>query len=157
MTREIVWITNQCVELMVEQADRLFPKEVGGVLMGYRASATRETVVTHVIGPGPRASCQQTRFIPDKRYQLDAIHTHYQESGRRETYLGDWHTHPRSGSDLSPIDARALSTIAKSKASNQPNPLMGILAGGDPWLLTVWRFRSGLIPRAPEAMEIRLF
>lgn len=133
---------------MLQEANRRFPKETGGVWMGYRVAASRETVVTHWIGPGPHAVFGKDSFKPDSDYQHSEIDRIYQESDRRDEFLGDWHTHPRSTPFLSRKDRAAIREIATDPMSRQPNPIMAILAGGDPWRVIVWRYRKAGIFRA---------
>jgi integrative and conjugative element protein (TIGR02256 family) len=113
--------------------------------MGYVHPATGQSVVTHIIGPGPAAVFEEDSFTPDGAYQLAMIDHIYQTSGRISTFLGDWHSHPGSAAFLSPKDYRALSTVARSAESLQPSPVMAILAGGKPWRLAVWRYRRALL------------
>jgi integrative and conjugative element protein (TIGR02256 family) len=108
--------------------------------MGYRVAESRETVVTHLIGPGPRAIFKEDSFTPDVDFQQAEIDRLYQGSGRKDTFLGDWHTHPRSTPSLSLTDHAAIRAIAGDPLSRQPNPIMAILAGGDPWRLMAWRY-----------------
>src|SRR5262245_43580637 len=91
---EIAWIPEKMFEAMTIEADRTFPDETGGVLLGYWAKPYSEVVVTQLIGPGPRAIHKRNRFIPDSDYQEEEIARLYKESGHLHVYLGDWHTHP---------------------------------------------------------------
>jgi integrative and conjugative element protein (TIGR02256 family) len=78
---------------MMGEAAARYPLETGGVFMGYWAD-DRTAVVTQAIGPGPNAYHHRHRFAPDQEWQTTEIAEYYRASGRRETYLGDWHTHP---------------------------------------------------------------
>lgn len=139
---ETLWLPERLLQLMLREAARRYPRETGGVWMGYRVEESRETVVTHVIGPGPDAWFGMDAFRPDAAYQHAEIDRVYQESGRKDTFLGDWHTHPRSTPYLSAKDRAAIREIATDPKSRQPNPIMAILAGGDPWRLVAWRYRK---------------
>src|SRR5664279_5393472 len=80
-------------EDILRWADEFYPLEVGGVLIGYHYGGTVE--IAHAIGPGPGASHGRFRFEPDSEWQFEQISLLYEVSGRRLSYLGDWHTHPR--------------------------------------------------------------
>src|SRR3546814_726210 len=75
--------------------------------------------------------------------QLDQIARHYAASGRRTTYLGDWHSHPgASGGTLSWVDRRVLRLVIATPSARCPRPLMMIIWGStDEWQLTAWRAR----------------
>lgn len=145
MRSECVWIPETAWTEMIAEAERCAPIETGGCLMGYRIADTHETVVVHVIGPGPCPQADPTTFEPDYEYQQTEIQRLYDESGRRHTYLGDWHSHPVGSTALSRRDRRALGVIARTKEARQPYPLMAIVAGGDPWKLCIWRYTPGLL------------
>ena len=136
------WISKASLDEMIAEAERVFPNETGGVLLGYWVHPLEEVVITAVVGPGPNAVHQGDRFVPDVRYQDEEIARHYSESGRLHTYLGDWHTHPRSEPWLSRQDRRTLWEIATHAEARAPVPLMAVLACGSPWTLEVWRATS---------------
>lgn len=131
---------------MVAEADRAYPNETGGVLVGYWARLGREVIITHAVGPGPNAVHVPKRFVPDAEYQEREIARLYSWSGRRQTYLGDWHTHPNTVmGKLSRQDRRTLRQIVCDPAARAPFALMCILAGRpDAWNYHVW---SGHIAR----------
>lgn len=116
---------------IVAEADRMQPLETGGILLGYRAEEGREFVVTHIVGPGPKAIHKRARFVPDHHYQFAEITRLYAEQPRWEshalTYLGDWHTHPGNFSYLSGQDKATLRLIAVTKSARAPEPVMLIL------------------------------
>jgi integrative and conjugative element protein (TIGR02256 family) len=113
------------------------PNETGGVMLGTAIDSA--VWVEAVIGPGPRAVHRRASFTPDWEDQQREIATAYEQSGRRLAYLGDWHTHPGGGAHLSPTDTRTLRSIARHCAARQPNPIMAVLAGGEPWSASAWR------------------
>jgi integrative and conjugative element protein (TIGR02256 family) len=126
--------------------------------MGYRVKFSRETVVTHIIGPGPKAEFGKEDFQPDADFQHSEIDRIYQASGRRDAFLGDWHTHPHTTPFLSRRDRAAIRKVAKHPMSHQPHPIMAILAGGDPWRLIVWRYdRPKMFGPECFAMIVRKF
>lgn len=135
------WFSEPVVKEMLVEAERLFPLETGGVMMGYWSESKDGVVICHATGPGPRAVHTEHTFIPDYDYQESEIGRLYEESGRVHTYLGDWHTHPREAVYLSPKDERALRKVADFPDARAPVPIMAILGGGDPeWLIGAWRY-----------------
>lgn len=127
-----------CVTL----AEKQYPLESGGVLMGWRSNEIT-AVVTAMIGPGPKALHERYAFQPDQDWQNEQIALHYERSGRRETYLGDWHTHPdaRNGT-LSWTDRNVIGRIIAAPAARCPVPVMMILWGAPKsWSLSMWQGR----------------
>lgn len=123
------------------EADRLYPQETGGVFLGYWDVAGRDAVITGIIGPGPDAIHRSHGFIPDYAYQEAQIAEQYEASGRRHTYLGDWHTHPDAEhTRLSWRDRRTLGRIASSPEARSPVTLMGVMTGRpEDWTATIWK------------------
>lgn len=153
-----LWITTAALEAAQAEGSTHAPEESGGVLLGWRGPARSEYVVTDLLGPGPGASHERTRFEPDYPWQERQIADRYEASGRRVTYLGDWHTHPGGPARPSRRDVRTLVTIARSPAARIPDPIMVVLGGGGPWRPAAWRLREfGLRPFLyPTASPVRL-
>mgnify|MGYP001590345474 FL=1 len=143
-----VWVPSKLLDEMSALAASAYPDETGGVLMGYDAG--NGLVVTAMAGPGPEAIHERQAFAPDSAYHEAQIARIYRESGRRHTYLGDWHSHPDGGATLTYRDKRTLRAIASYRPARASSPIMGILAGGDAWCLTVWR----CFPRSLRARRL---
>lgn len=118
------------------------------MLMGYWHGVDC-AVVTGVIGPGVAAIHKPHSFEPDLNWQRSVIAEHYERSGRRETYLGDWHTHPGAiTAVLSRADRRAPRRIIAAPKAWLRTPLMAVFFVGDPeWGLSV--SRASLDERLP--------
>ncbi len=149
------WFSEPVVKEMLLEAERLFPLETGGVMMGYWSKSKDGVVICHATGPGPRAVHTEHAFIPDYDYQESEIGHLYKDSGRIHTYLGDWHTHPREAVYLSPKDERALRKVAGFREARAPVPIMAILGGGDPeWLIGAWRYEPRRVMRLTRKGKI---
>src|SRR3546814_16884446 len=86
---KILWISNVALGAMVAEADRKFPLETGGILVGYFAE-NGDPVVCAAIGPGPHAIHWRKRFTPDHAWQctqLDEIYEQSSGSNRSEERL----------------------------------------------------------------------
>lgn len=123
---------------MLQEASATAPAETGGVLLGYWSRPGTEVVIAEVVTGGPRAIHGPKRFLPDHEYQEAEIARRYESSGRQVSYVGDWHSHPGGSESLSPADEQTLRNIIREPAARCPIALMAVLAGGDPWELTVW-------------------
>lgn len=137
-----LWIARRVLAEMRELASQYVPVETGGMLLGY-VSEHNEPVVTAIVGAGPDARHRRRRFRPDYDYQQDQLESHFRSTHGRETYLGDWHTHPAGACALSWLDKRVLVRIAKTPSSGTQRPTMVVLAGGTPeWRLHASRLLS---------------
>jgi integrative and conjugative element protein (TIGR02256 family) len=130
-TTKLLWIAESALKHMRELAGQFQPLETGGMILGYDATS-KGAVVTAVVGPGPQAKHRRFRFRPDYDYQQAQLEKHFAHTQGKETYLGDWHTHPSGACALSWLDKRVLARIAKTPSSGTSNPIMVILADGRP-------------------------
>jgi integrative and conjugative element protein (TIGR02256 family) len=137
--RLTAWVATEARERMGTEAQRRSPLETGGVLMGYWAEDQSGVVIADVVGAGPRAVHRRAAFTPDHVYQEREIARIYKESGRRITYLGDWHSHPGGPMMLSVVDRLTQIRIGLHETARAPRALMAIVAGGPPWTLGVWQ------------------
>lgn len=124
-----LWVNDDLWRELLVHADGAHPNETGGVLLGWRDRA--DTVVTHLLGPGPNAWHGKTWFHPDGQWQASRIAELYEQSGRRLSYLGDWHTHPDGVPTPSRQDRATLARISRTAEARCPSPLMLILGGPD--------------------------
>lgn len=136
MTR--AWISAKALDLMEREAERAYPAETGGILIGYWSVDGREAVVVDAIGPGQGALEGIDGFVPDHDYHEWAVADRYRKSSGIHTYLGDWHSHPDSDAYLSRTDLKTLRRIGCQAEARAPRPLMAILAEDSPWRLAVW-------------------
>lgn len=130
-----VWLTIDVLQFCQREADHAVPRETGGVLMGWHRQERAEIVIVHAVGPGPGSIHRSNRFDPDNEHHIAEIGDVYQRSGRKVTYLGDWHTHPFGSTGPSRVDRRTLAKIAEHDESRCPEPVLLILAGNrvDGW------------------------
>jgi integrative and conjugative element protein (TIGR02256 family) len=147
----VIWFPAVLYDHCVEQARSFGRLETGGAFMGYWRD--QAAVITAAIDAGPNALHEPYQFEPDQDWQLAEIARHYEASGRRETYIGDWHTHPgaRAGY-LSRTDRAVLRRIINTPAARAERPAMIVFHGvDDVWDATAWlaclRPRRFLWPR----------
>lgn len=157
----MIWLPRRFHAECVEEAKHWRPLETGGVLMGYWNGDA--AVITALIAAGPNAIRESHNFEPDQEWQLAEIARCFNASDGRETYLGDWHSHPgASTGQLSGTDRRVLRTIIEEPAAHTPRPIMVIFFGGAPaWEVcawaTAWRTRLSWLGLQVSAMALRLY
>jgi integrative and conjugative element protein (TIGR02256 family) len=151
---ETLWLAYDVRTPLVAEAERCSPLETGGVLMGYWSSELYEPVVTSIIGPGPKARHLREQFEPDVGFHRAEVARRYEESGRRITYLGDWHTHPGGRAALSDLDVTTLASISVAPQARAPRAVMLILAPGPHWAPAAWRARLMRRPLRKPVLQI---
>jgi integrative and conjugative element protein (TIGR02256 family) len=143
-----VWLPVPWRDELATQSNEHAPDETGGILVGYQAKGG-DLVVTHVVEGGPKAERSASRFKPDGEWQASEVAKTYETSGRRETYLGDWHSHPRSLPKPSASDQRTARRIAEYEEARAPHPLMIIVGSEtDGWRLAAYRFDGKRLRKA---------
>lgn len=132
---ECVWLPEALWHALEAEAEEFAPDETGGMLVGY--SSDRSLVITRVIPGGPAAIRLASRFEPDGEWQQAELERIYIESGRIETFLGDWHSHPLGVGRPSRRDRRTAARVARSPQARCRTPLT-LIAGKtltDGWTL----------------------
>lgn len=157
-----LWINEKLFINLSELADELAPLETGGMLIGYTAD-NGDTVVTNIIGPGPSARHYRFSFTPDPDYQQQLLDEYFIASEGRETYLGDWHTHPNNSARLSLRDKKTLSRIANTPSSGTRHPIMAILSNlSGNWEIQATQFESTrhrffIVKHVVSSLTVRIF
>jgi integrative and conjugative element protein (TIGR02256 family) len=139
-----LWLSQDAIDEIVDEAQKMLPNETGGILLGWEHHDRCEIVIVSIIGPGAGAVHAPTAFRPDASWQDQQLAEIYERSGRRVTYLGDWHVHPLGGGALSRRDRRTLHRIATSSEARAPRPLMGILSLVPEPSFSLWRWQPHL-------------
>ncbi len=123
---------------MLNEAERMYAKETGGLLMGYKVGD--DTYITEIVGPGPKAKHEKSGFTPDDSFQEKEMARFFYSTEGKVSYLGDWHTHPNSSAHLSELDKQTLREISFYEPSQIREPLMMVI-GLSPFELRVWEYR----------------
>lgn len=142
------WIARSALDALHDESTRFAPDlESGGLVLGYWASVD-EAVIAQVTRPGPLAIRRRHGYVPDGDHDQQAIADVFAGTDGAVTYLGDWHSHPRSSGRLSPIDRRTLRRIAEAPEAATPHPLMIVVTGKSPrWALSAKRgYMTGFGP-----------
>jgi len=99
----VVRITSSAIDVIAREARRsLDGNETGGALFGFDASVHGPPLVTHALGPGPRAIREPKRFLRDLEYTRAAAEAIHEESSAQ--WIGEWHTHPGGAQEPSEAD-----------------------------------------------------
>lgn len=96
---------------MSEQMRLHSPSETGGILVG-RLAATRKTIyVTRLVPAPPDSRGTPWVFTRGTEQLPEALARVERRTGGLLTYVGEWHTHPAGGSDLSDTDKTAVISL----------------------------------------------
>lgn len=149
-----IWINEKLYQQIIKEAERHYPQETGGVLMGYVAE-NNEIMITDIINSGPKGRHELCLFCPDYNYQEKRVASVYNKSRRVITYLGDWHTHPNGNSILSKKDKNVLYNIADFPQARLKCPVMIVLSGSKKiWGIKAWLLKERRICKVKIKREI---
>jgi integrative and conjugative element protein (TIGR02256 family) len=142
MSQARIRLPERVLVAMRREAERHYPAESGGVLLGYLdPEDSKHIQVLKQVGPGPKALHKSHRFEPDGAWQERRIAAAYRNSDTLVRYLGDWHSHPNGGSRPSGLDRSTAAKIASTPQAQTPHPLTVILHGRpDEWEIAAYRF-----------------
>lgn len=157
----VIWIKQAAWTDVLAEGARKHPLETGGILIGYYTEGASDVVVTHAVGPGPKAVHKRYYFRPDGVWQQSEMARIYHDSRGVNTYIGEWHTHPYGTTRLSKLDRRTLHVIAQCPGARAAEPKMLVLAGGpDSWStdavsLSRWRRLYG--SRGLQSFNVKIY
>lgn len=149
-----IWVEPAARLALIQEAERAYPSETGGLLIGYAAEGA--VVVTRVVGPGPAAVHGPDSFAPDDEYHASTIEAVFAETEGSEWYLGDWHTHPDGGLYLSRKDFSVLTKIANCPSSGLTYPIMLVISVGDTFGFAAWTYRKRWFRPSADPCELIL-
>lgn len=120
------------VEVKQELLDELYsvgmkhyPKEFGGLLVGYYTDDFKTCVVEATILPKRYKSSRY--FFERGKEGLKKRLTEFYNAIPRLIYIGEWHTHPDGIPSPSRTDFNAMTEIAQSPDVSIENPILMIL------------------------------
>jgi len=95
------------------QESHSFSKESGGIIVGYYENSLRELMISDVTFPQADDVCGRYRFVRKITGHQEIMDSLWEKSGRKKSYLGEWHTHNQGDPIPSPIDKLNWKKIAK--------------------------------------------
>lgn len=151
-----LWLDQLVAENIVSRSAASSPLETGGLLIGYMTA--EGPVVTALIGPGSGAIATPTSLLPDARTQQLELNAIYSQTHGRDTYLGDWHSHPRGVPNMSWRDRRTLAAIARDPRARLSRPAMLIAAStGDGWSFGAFLAERRVFSVSFKRVAVRFF
>jgi integrative and conjugative element protein (TIGR02256 family) len=103
-------IAASAAEEMSRLMRRHSPSETGGILVG-RIATPRKTIYVTRLVPAPDSRGTPWVFTRGTEKLPEALERVQRRTGGLLTYVGEWHTHPMGGSDLSDTDKRAVISL----------------------------------------------
>jgi integrative and conjugative element protein (TIGR02256 family) len=90
--------------------------EKGGIVLGQISENEHQILVCRASVPGDQDRNRQRTFHRDRKKAQQIIEYEFYNSDGRNTYLGEWHTHPANKAIPSPQD---IHMIAEQFATNE--------------------------------------
>lgn len=141
---EVLWLPEQLAQgEIADDIARHYPKETGGMLLGYTNGS--HGVVTAVIAAGPNTQRGAYHMLPDDRFQQERLLEHFQRTEGRESFLGEWHSHPEAAPTMSKTDRRTLYRVTVKGRHLAALPVMvifGVYAQERRWEVKAYRKRN---------------
>ena len=102
-------------------SDQHLPNESGGIAIGHVRGGT--IVITRLTEPGPNAVQLPDHFLRDGEYAQAMLDATFAESGGRDDYLGEWHSHPFPQGP-SAQDRESMRRISRNPDYGCPQPVL---------------------------------
>jgi integrative and conjugative element protein (TIGR02256 family) len=88
-----------------------YPNETGGLLIGRVNRKWKRIYVTRILEAPPDSEGSPYAFKRGIQDVPEYVSNVYERTGGMIGYVGEWHTHPGGGSELSALDQRAVQVI----------------------------------------------
>ena len=144
-------ICESVVKFLIEEANRMYPLETGGILAGVVDSSRVE--ITQAIGPGKKAKHSHTKFKRDGDYSQQQLDKIVCETLGKSDYLGEWHTHPIYGNP-SRTDLKSMLWVSNNSNYATITPIMLLLKKTkhkENWELAVFVLAGNILIPIPQA------
>jgi proteasome lid subunit RPN8/RPN11 len=98
-------------EELIHDVNQAAPNEIGGILIG-RVNHNRKTIhVTRALPPSPDSKSSPFMFVRGIQDVLDSVRQTETATGDLLTYVGEWHSHPSGGGQLSNQDKQTVDKL----------------------------------------------
>lgn len=121
---EYLYISNEVLYKIKEQLLYHYPKEFGGVFIGFK---DRNLIIIQDILIPDHFENGKTLFVRHPGTLNDRLELIFNETEGRTSYIGEWHSHPNSLANPSHTDINAMEEIAKDEKTGNPNPVLMIV------------------------------
>lgn len=122
------------LNFIINECNNKFPKETGGILVGY--IEYNVAVIIAASGPGPKATHHRSEFRRDGPFSQNYLDQSANQTSNQSDYLGEWHSHPRNVGP-SKKDLASMVKIRTSPAYAIESPILGLSI----CLGSIWEFR----------------
>jgi len=122
-----IHISKSVLNRIEEETKFHYPKEFGGVFIGYKADL--HFIITDILIPDQYKN-GQTIFIREPGTLNERLSEIHRITNGEIQYLGEWHSHPNGPTTPSRTDINAMQEIAKDKNINIDKPLLMIVEVG---------------------------
>lgn len=120
----VLVVSHRAAALLEGYARASYPEETGGILIGRRDGL--HITVTHIVGPGPRATHKRDRFWRDGQHAKRELDRIYAKTSGVSDYIGEWHSHPVSGPP-STVDQATMRRISQDPAYATTVPVLAVV------------------------------
>jgi len=118
-------VEQELLDELYHEGMKHYPKEFGGLLVGYYSDDFKTCKITTSIMPRKYKSSRY--FFERGKEGLKQKLIEFYNSTPRLIYVGEWHTHPDSIPSPSNTDLNAMVEIAESPDVSIENPILVIL------------------------------
>lgn len=105
------------------------PDETGGFLIGMADFKAKVVHVTRILPAPPDSAGGPNKFVRGVEHAPDELTEIRERTGGILGYVGEWHSHPRGGSRLSPQDEKTVDDL-RSDLGHVPLPAVVVIATG---------------------------
>ncbi len=119
-----LYVPNNKLEEITKELIVHYPKEFGGVFVGYKHD--KVIIVEDILVPDDFEN-GKTVFVRHPGSLNDRLKNIFEITNGRTNYIGEWHSHPDAPALPSSTDTNAMSEISNNENINNKNPILMII------------------------------
>lgn len=127
------------------------PNETGGILIGSYTDNYTCAKITEVLKAPTDSESGPTWFFRGTSGVKKKLDRLWKE--KKQFYIGEWHYHPNSSSNLSYQDVKQMISISNDYAYKCPEPILLIIGGNQ----LSWEYSSYVFPKGKEFVQLFSF
>ncbi len=143
-----IGISEDLINELYKICEISLPNETGGILIGNYTEDCTLAIISQILPPPPDSKSGPTWFfrgIEGVKNKLDVL---WKE--KKQFYIGEWHYHPNSSSELSYQDIKQMVSISNEESYKCPEPILMIIGGNS----LLWENSVYVFPKGKEFIRL---
>jgi len=143
-------ISQMLINEFFEMCQSSLPNETGGIITGNYTENYTCANITEVLKAPSDSKSGPTWFFRGTFGMKKKLDMLWKE--KRQYYIGEWHYHPNSSSNLSYQDINQMNAISNNDSYKCPEPILLIIGGNS----NSWEYSAYVFPKGEKFVRLHV-